>query len=124
MTSEEDSGKVFSRLEQIELRLAKIESGESNHLAVTIKSLTADLRNVATRIEVAVVDLDSRIREVVVPAVPQPTVEVAGEDTDGSRRGKVSYYKVLAENWLQIAVGLIIALVAIVITVYLFSRPR
>ncbi len=94
-----ESSKVPTRLERIELRLAQLEDGGSNHLAITLTSLADDLRNVVSRIEAVAGELDSHLRGAIIPAVPQSAVRAADADAPLSRR--VSYRRILAENWLQ-----------------------
>jgi hypothetical protein len=124
VTVEGESSEEPDRFERIELRLEQLEDSDSNHLAVALAIMANDLRNAVNRIEEAADHFDSRL-EKAVSAATGSTMQIAGACNHSSPPPqRISYRKMLAENWLQIASGMIIAIVAIVITVYLFSRAQ
>lgn len=134
ITSEvaETPQEVADRLKSIELRLTGIEKSiERIEKSIVrrledsgIKSLAGELRNAVSGIEAVTRDLKYRFEKVTLPTEAQPA-EQAQNGNANSPSGEMSIRRIMAENWLQIALGMIIALIAITITVYLFSRaPR
>lgn len=120
----QEPDNVPAATERLELQGARFHGHDSGQLNATLMLLANDLRSVATRIEAVVVDLDALLREFGVSATPRSAAQAATEGVDaGNSPGRPNFRRILADNWIQIVVGMAIAFVAIVITLYLFSRP-
>ncbi|MGQ0778132.1 MAG: hypothetical protein ACT4NY_27595 [Pseudonocardiales bacterium] len=118
--------EVADRIKFFELRFTRIEKLMEVRLEDgNIRPLASELRTaVMSGIESATRDLKYLLENAAFPTKSQPA-ELELDSGKNSSPDEMRIRRILTENWLQIAFGMIIALIAIAITVYLFSRaPR